>query len=161
MIRKLDKAVKLRESGNLSQANQMLTALVREYPDDAQVNYQCAWSYDVLGLEKEAVPYYERAIRLGLPAGDEREAYVGLGSTLREIGEYQKSADILRQGIRLFDDHAMRAFLSLSLYSQGENRDAVQLLLQLLLTTSADPRIAQYQKALSAYADALTEIEGA
>ncbi|WP_199690086.1 tetratricopeptide repeat protein [Clostridium sp. 1xD42-85] len=31
------------------------------------MNYHCACSFDILGKEDKAVPYYENAIKLGLP----------------------------------------------------------------------------------------------
>ena len=36
------------------------------FTKDAEVLYQCAWIHDVMGLETEAVPYYEQAIANGL-----------------------------------------------------------------------------------------------
>ncbi|WP_280512914.1 tetratricopeptide repeat protein [Carnobacterium inhibens] len=55
------------------------------------MNYQCAWSYDLLGEEKKAVPFYEQSIKLGLVGEDLEGAYVGLGSTYRTLGGIQKS----------------------------------------------------------------------
>ena len=156
-MERLQKGIRLRESGKLLEANQLFKTLVTEYPDDPQVNYQCAWSYDVLGLENEAIPYYQKAIQYGLPASDERDAYIGLGSTLRETGAYQESRKLLEKGIEKYNDNAMKAFLALSLYNLGENKEAVQLLLHLLLETSSDQQIQVYQKALSSYADTLPD----
>lgn len=46
---------------------------------NACVNYQCAWSFDVLSLEKEAVPYYGKAISGDLNNEDMQGVYVGIG----------------------------------------------------------------------------------
>ncbi|WP_223555531.1 MULTISPECIES: hypothetical protein [Lysinibacillus] len=43
-----------------------MVALVKEDPENGYYQYQCAWTYDSLGKEKEAAPQYEKAIRLGL-----------------------------------------------------------------------------------------------
>ena len=43
-----------------------LLDLVAAYPDDAEINYQAAWVHDSLGREREAVPFYRRAIEQGL-----------------------------------------------------------------------------------------------
>ena len=156
-MERMKEGIRLRESGKLLEANQFFKNLVSEYPDDAQINYQCAWSYDVLGLESEAIPYYKKAIESGLPAADERDAYIGLGSTLRETGAYQESKELLEKAIEKFNSNAMRAFLALSLYNLGENKEAVQLLLRLLLKTTSDQQILAYQKALSVYGDTLPD----
>jgi len=58
----------------------LLSRLVTKYPDNALVNYHCAWSFDVLGLEADAVPYYEKAIQIGLNETNAMGAFIGLGS---------------------------------------------------------------------------------
>ncbi|QEK63641.1 hypothetical protein FX981_01882 [Bacillus safensis] len=55
METKLEKAIELRKSGHLQESNEMLSHLVEEYPDHASIHYQCAWSYDLLGEERQAV----------------------------------------------------------------------------------------------------------
>ena len=62
MKERIKKAVELRNQGKLEESNEVMKDLVKEYPENAEVNYQCAWSFDVLSLEKEAIPYYEKAI---------------------------------------------------------------------------------------------------
>ena len=155
---RLKKAVSLREEGNLYEANTMLVELATQFPDNAQVNYQCAWSYDVLGLEKEAVAYYEKAIALGLPQTDLQEAYLGLGSTYRTIGEYEKSKALLLEGIDIFDSHALRVFLAMTLYNLGEYEEAMRILLTVIAETSGDANIEIYKKAIAFYSDKLDEV---
>ena len=79
--RRLAEAVSLRENGLPEQARPLLVALAVEYPDDAEVQYQAAWVHDYLGLEDDAVPYYERALALGLPEPEREGLILGLGST--------------------------------------------------------------------------------
>lgn len=64
-MRELSEAIQLRNEGHLTEANERLVQLACMYPDNAEVQYQCAWSFDVLGQEAAAVPYYERGIALG------------------------------------------------------------------------------------------------
>ncbi|MFB5265372.1 hypothetical protein ACE41H_01025 [Paenibacillus enshidis] len=66
MKEQLEKALQLRSEGQLEVSNQILVDLVQLYPQDALMNYQCAWSFDVLGREREAIPFYEKAVSLGL-----------------------------------------------------------------------------------------------
>lgn len=90
----LNYAIDLRKKGLLQESNELIITLVKKNPENPLLNYQCAWSFDVLGLEHEAVPYYEKAIQMGLSEEDLKGAYVGLGSTLRTIGEYAKSKEV-------------------------------------------------------------------
>ena len=55
-------AVRLREDGHPDQAREALLGLHARHPDDAEVTYQTAWVHDVLGLEADAVAFYERAL---------------------------------------------------------------------------------------------------
>lgn len=83
MKTKLNKAINLRKNGDLKESNEVLSKLVRDFPEDDLYNYQYAWSFDILGEEEKAVPYYEKAIKIGLPSKDMEGAILGLGSTYR------------------------------------------------------------------------------
>lgn len=154
----LEQAIKLREDGSLKEANKILLDLVGQYPEDSQINYQCAWSFDVMGLEKEAVPYYEKAIKLGLTNEDLKEAYLGLGSTYRTIGEYQKSKELLTKGIQLFNDNALKVFYAMTLFNLNEHSEAMKVLLKIIAQTSSDESIKSYNKAISYYSDKLDNL---
>jgi tetratricopeptide (TPR) repeat protein len=155
----LAKAIRLREAGNLEEARALLLALVAAHPDDPAVNYHCAWSHDALGLEREAVPFYEHAIGLGLH-GDELEgALLGLGSTYRCLGEYQKAIETLSKGARQFpEQRSFEVFLAMALYNTGAHAQAIERLLKALAETSADASIQRYRRALLFYSDKLDEI---
>lgn len=58
----LARAVRLREQGEAGAARERLLGLAGRYPQDAVIAYQTARVHDVLGLEAEAVPFYERAL---------------------------------------------------------------------------------------------------
>lgn len=75
----------------MEESNKLFEKLVRQFPDNASINYHCAWSYDLLGKESKAVSFYENATRLGLASGELERAIVKLGSTYRTLGEYHKS----------------------------------------------------------------------
>ncbi|GAA3043888.1 tetratricopeptide repeat protein [Streptomyces roseofulvus] len=157
----LARAVRLREQGQTEQAREQLVELVEKYPADSEIAYQTAWVHDVLGLEREAVPFYERALSgAGLSPEDRHGAFLGLGSTHRILGSYDKAVQTLRQGLDEFpDDAALHAFLAMGLYNQGENRQAVQLLLKTLAATSSDRRVQDYRRAIEHYADDLDSIQ--
>ncbi|MGW1818458.1 tetratricopeptide repeat protein [Streptomyces sp. NPDC002125] len=154
----LAEAVRLREQGHPEQARERLLALTASFPDDADVAYQTAWVHDVLGLEAEAVPYYERCLQgEGLTEEDRRGALVGLGSTYRVLGRFGQAVETLRRGVEEFpDDGALRTFLSMALFNTGEHHEAMQLLLHLVATTSDSPHVRSYRPAIEHYAADLT-----
>jgi tetratricopeptide (TPR) repeat protein len=156
---KLASAIKLRESENHEEARQLLLELHHEYPEDPQVNYQCAWVHDLLGLEREAIPFYETSIQTGLNGDDLKSALLGMGSTYRCIGQYQKSIETFQHALRLFpDDHAFNVFLGMAYYNIGEHSKAMELLLNSLADTSSDGVILRYQRAIRFYSDKLDQI---
>jgi tetratricopeptide (TPR) repeat protein len=154
----LEAAIALRDSGRDEEARSLLLELLADSPDDPRVNYHCAWAHDKLGLEREAVPFYVKAIENGL-AGDElRGALLGLGSTYRALGEYDRAVEILRSGSERFPEAGEFAvFLAMALYNRGEADEAVRLLLQALAKTSSDPGIQRFREAISFYATRLDE----
>lgn len=158
-VPELETAIELRESGDLHGAASLLSRVLEEAPDDPGANYQMAWLCDLQGREREAVPFYARAIAGGLPDEERSSALLGLGSTHRALGEYPKAVEVLRQGVSEFpDDRAMQIFLAMALYNLGEHREAVEKLLKNLVATTSDARIRAYGKALGFYAGRLDEV---
>lgn len=146
-------AVELRNSGLAEAASDLLSELIAQRPDDPQVNLQSAWTHDQLGLEKEAVPFYERALELGLSGDDLRHALLGLGSTYRALGEYEKSKATLTRGVEEFpEDRGLQVFLAMALYNNGRAKEACELLLRLLSETTAVDDILVYRAAIEEYA---------
>ncbi|WP_042348616.1 tetratricopeptide repeat protein [Bacillus massiliigorillae] len=155
----LVRALELRKDDKKKESNQILLKLVEEYPDNAFVNYQCAWSFDVLGEESKAVPYYEEAIKQGLSGENLEGAIIGLGSTYRTLGEYEKSKYTFLKGVELFpNNRAIQVFYSMTLYNLNENRKAMEILIKTVLDTTTDSEILSYKKAISFYSDKLDEI---
>lgn len=158
-MKELEIAIALREEGKLKESNEILVTLAKHYPDNSIINYQCAWSFDVLSLEKEAVPYYEKAISIGLPEIELQGAILGLGSTYRTLGKYQKSREIFEKGLAKFtDDRAMKVFYAMTLYNLNEHSKAMEILLTNLAQTSSDENIKTYKKAIEFYSNKLDEI---
>ena len=156
---KLAPALKLRETEKHEEARQLLLELHNELPNDPQVNYQCAWIHDLLGLEREAIPFYEKAIQEGLSGDDLKSALLGLGSTHRCIGEYRKSIDTFQHGLTLFPNSLeFKVFLAMAYYNIGEHSKAMELLLNSLADTSKDEGILRYQRAIHFYSDKLDQI---
>ena len=160
---KLASAIKLCESEKHEEACELLLELHTEFPKDPQVNYgsllPCAWIHDLLGLEREAIPFYERAIQVGLKGDDLKSALLGMGGTSRCIGEYHKSIEIFQHALNLFpDSREFKVFLGMAYYNIGEFSKAMELLLNNLAYTSSDEGILRYQRAIRSYSDKLDQI---
>lgn len=155
----LAEAIKLRSAQQYEESRAILEKLYAEFPQNAQVNCQFAWLCDTTGQEREAMPYYERAIELGLDDSDLLEALLGLGSTYRCLGEYEKSAATLREGMRRFPDNPEFAvFLAMTLYNLGQHTESMNLLLNTIGQYSIHPRLDRYQRAILFYHDKLDKM---
>ena len=149
----LETAIAAREAGRVAEARDLLLELVSAHPNDPRVNLQCAWAHDRMGLEAEAVPYYERALELGLADGDLNGALLGLGSTYRALGKYPEALRILERGVAEFpDDQGMKIFHAMALYNNGQAKAACESLLTVLSVTNQEEGIARYQRAIAEYA---------
>ncbi|KNH35805.1 tetratricopeptide repeat protein [Exiguobacterium acetylicum] len=149
----------LRQTGQYEAAKAVVRQYVETAPNDPTVLYQMAWCHDSLGEEHAAVPYYEQALALGLTGEDRLQAYIGLGSTYRVIGQFEVASDVFHRALREFPDaHALQAFLAMTEYNLGQADQAVGRLLKSLATTSSDTSIQTFDRALRYYADHLDEI---
>lgn len=159
MEKELDKAIDLRKSGYYKESNEILVKLADVFPENASVNYQCAWSFDLLGEEAKAVSFYENAIKLGLSSKELEGALLGLGSTYRTLGEYERSKITFLKGIELFpNNRAIQTFYSMTLYNLNQHSKAMELLLKCLTDTTKDAEIISFKKAIDFYSDKLDEI---
>ena len=162
---RLAKAIQLRETGRarqdqvmLEQARTLLLDLATAYPDDAEITFQTAVVHDNLGLERESIPFYVRALEQGLSGPDLERALLGLGSTYRGLGEYQKAEETLRRGVKEFPaNRALQVFLAMTLYNTQQYKEAMELVLTNLLETTSDEKLQYFKRPLSYYAFHLDE----
>ncbi|MGI1820584.1 tetratricopeptide repeat protein [Exiguobacterium sp. TRN 1102] len=153
-----DRAVRLREEGQLEQAKQLFLSLLRKDEKNPRLHAYCAWCYDSLGEESQAVPHYERAIRLGLTGEELAESYLGLGSTYRALGRYAEAEQLFKEAIEQFPNHgALKVFQAMTHYNVGRHEEATGTLLELLASPKADESIARYRRAIAFYARNLNE----
>lgn len=156
LISTLKDVDKLRAKDHHDEARHLLVQLAREYPTNPIVQYKTACVYDFLGLEKEAVPYYLAAIENDLPDAELRAAYLGLGSTYRILGQYAESRQILLEGLKIFPEaREMKIFLAMTLYNLGEHHEAVSSLLKIIMDTTNNADIKNYERAIRFYANDL------
>lgn len=156
----LAEGVRWRESGKLDECLERMLELTQQYPDDAAVAYQTAWIHDRLGAERDAVPYYRKALASGtLCAEDRIGAMIGCASTLRVLGEYDQAVELLESAVKEFpDDGSAKVFLAMALYNLARHHDAMNVLLRLVAETSTAPGIKAYRAAIVEYAEDLDGI---
>jgi hypothetical protein len=145
----LDSILEARTHGKVMETLPSLAALDGRHPNVAEINYQLAWTCDVLGRPSEALPYYQKSVALGLPPNEHSGALIGLAATLRQLGQSAAALDVLQSGKRQFpSNREFDAFLALTLHDEKRHAEATRLLVELLCETSDDPGITAYQRAL-------------
>lgn len=159
MDTQMQQAIELRKNGQAKQAKTILLNLLSSDPNDPMLLYQVAWTYDNLGLEAQAVPYYEQALANGLQGEDRQGAMLGLGSTYRTLAHYDKAAALFKQAIQDYPKaREFKVFYAMVLYNLEKYAEGMQLLMTELAETTSDKGIEQYQKAILFYADKLDQV---
>ncbi len=121
-------------------------------PDDVHAQMAAAGACDRVGLEHDAVRYYERAWQLGVPDADRPRFLVGFGSTLRNVGRADEAVALLAEAVRDHADHpALHAFLALALFSAGHPRAALAAMLGVALDVAPPGAFAGFERALGEY----------
>ena len=130
--------------------------------EEAHAALERALAHDRSGREREAIPHYRSALAAGgLTVEEEQEALLGLGSSLRVLGEYEPACEVLVAAHERFPEYrAFEPFLAMTLLNLGRHDEATELLLRCLAETSADPSVSRYRRALLAYAPRLDETWG-
>ncbi len=158
-VETLTRAKELRRSDNLEESQDLLLTLLEEYPHDPQVLFEVGGSYDVMGWENLAIPYYQDSIKHGLEGPDLQECLVCLGSSLRLVDDADEAVNTLLDATEQFpENNSGRAFLALAYYSNEQYEESVRLLLELLLDTTEDEDILAYKGALDFYKDNLDAV---
>ena len=152
-------ARELRDNDDLEASLELLLELLEENYEDALVLFEVGGAYDVLGMALEAMPYYEKAIENGLADPELEECYECLGTTHRVIGEFEDSVDVLEQAVERYpESYGTKAFLAIAYYGNGQFAEAVQVLMEALLETTADEDLQTYSDTLTYFKDNLDEV---
>jgi tetratricopeptide (TPR) repeat protein len=121
---------------------------VSEVDDEIAAAYAC----DRAGREREAIVHYDRAWALGVPEAERPGFLVGYGSTLRNVGRADDAVALLSEAVQHYPDQAaLRAFLSLALFSAGHPRAALAAMLGVALDVARPGALGGYEPALNEY----------
>lgn len=145
----LDAIVGARHGGAAEAVSKRLVDLDTRHPNVPEINLQLAWSLETEGKGEQALPFYEKALALGLSPNEHAGALIGLGNCFRLAGLYDKAEQTLKSGAVLFtDNREFDAFLALALHSGGKQAEAFKTLMTVLVETSEDYGIRAYQRSL-------------
>lgn len=143
-----------RDRANMAPTIAYFEALLAEHPDHPVLVYEVAGAYDTAGEEAKARQLYERALSLGLDGDALRRCLCQYGSTLRWLGEHDKSLAVLDQARTEFpDSDAVRVFRALTLNDVGRGDEATG---ELLTVITAHPEVTD----LGRWADGLRGLAG-
>ena len=152
----LDAIVVARHGVQVSAIASRLAALDQRYPHVAEIAFQLGWTYDVLGRAEDAVRHYEKAVALGLQPNELCAALIGLGNSLRLIGEAARAVEVLEAAKRQFPSYReIELYLALALHAAGRSGEAVKTLVETVLDTTEDPGLSAHQRALRYHASKL------
>lgn len=145
----LDAIVGARHGGRITSILSQLKGLDARYPHTAEINFQLAWTLEASGQEAEALPYYEKAVALGLAPNELSGAMIGWANALRLVGQTQRAVEVLESARRQFpENREIEVFRALALHEGGQYQEAFQQILSTLLEATEDIGITAYQRAL-------------
>lgn len=150
MEESLKAALEMRRDGDLFGSNKLLIELVLQHPNHAILHYECACSYDVLAQEEDAIPFYGRALELGLSDKEAVNAYTQLGSLYRLHGRLMESENVLMTGImRFWDVGLLKIFYAFTMYDLGKPGEAMRWMTHAILDSAVDQEIFLNQRVIS------------
>lgn len=146
----------LKAEGRIEEARQHGLLQLIEHPQHAELHYEVASLHDMQGRESQAIPLYQKAIRLGLGEASLRGAWLGLGSSFRSTGQYAEALAAFDQGLARFPDATeFRVFRAMACYNLGHHKEGMETLLAVLAETTTDPALVPYRRAMALYAEDL------
>ena len=121
-----------------------------DFSGNAAYLFEYANVLDFLGKETEAIPLYQKAIKLGLPDKMKIRAEIQLGSSLTVKGEHESAIAILDRVYKETADPASLEFLCIALFRSGQTNVALKHALNFILSGNQGV-LPEYSRALSDY----------
>ena len=131
-----------------------LEVLLAELPPGSAIAlFERGAAQDSTGDPDLAVPSYEAALEAGLSGLRRRRAVIQMASSVRNLGNATRAAELLTAELPLPSDEldgAVRAFLAPALVDLGREREAVAVSL-----TALSHYLPRYNRSLARYAEHL------
>lgn len=132
----------------------LLEVLLADLPAGSAIAlFERGAAQDSTGHPDLAVPLYQAALDAGLPGLRRRRAVIQMASSLRNLGNPARAAELLTTELQAADDElngAVGAFLALALADLGREREAVAVSL-----TALSRYLPRYNRSLARYAEHL------
>ncbi|MFE6994703.1 tetratricopeptide repeat protein [Microbacterium sp. NPDC057659] len=157
----LDRIVAARARDDMQPTIDALLPYLETHPGDARVLYEVGGAYDTAGEEATARGYYERALDAGLEGDILRRCHLQYGSTLRNLGELERSLEVFDEGLRAFPGSpSLAVFRTLTLHAAGRKDAAMAGLLEVIADEAASSELDRYRPAIRGNAEYLGSLEG-
>jgi len=138
---------------------ELIDKLAAELPNGSPIAaFERACAFDSTGHSDQAVPLYQQALDGGVTGERHRRAIIQMASSLRNLGQPQRSVELLTHELAAGSDHlddAVRATLALALTDVGREREAVSI-----LVTALARHLPRYQRSMANYGRLLLADEG-
>lgn len=145
----LDRILADRDRNDMQPTIEELRLIEKAHPQNPRVLYEVGGAHDTAGDEQTARAYYERALSAGLSGDLLRRCYLQYGSTLRNIGEHVRSAEVFAQARAEFaESPSLAVFEALSLYAMGRADEAIASLLEVVADGVCSSDIDRYKPAI-------------
>ena len=132
--------------------------LLSQHPNHPVLTYEVAGAYDTAGQEEKARGMYERALELGLEGEPLLRCLCQYGSTLRWLGRFEESLDVLGRAGREFpSSESVRVFRALTLNDAGRAAEAIGELLGIVAEHAEVTDLGRYADGLTGLARWLRE----
>ncbi|MFA0551483.1 tetratricopeptide repeat protein [Vibrio lentus] len=148
----IKEAIELRQDAKYHESRALLETLLTNSHYAAKAHLQIAWSYDNEGKELEAIDHYLLSLSGELSATERFDALFGLASTYRSLGQYLEALSYFEQTLSEYPDSIeVQPFYTMCLYNVGRHKEAMSILLDLLVSTTNSDAIKEYQRAILLY----------
>ena len=138
-----------RDRNNMQPTIDALLPILEQHPANPRVLYEVGGAYDIAGAESAAASFYGRALDAGLSGDPLRRCYLQYGSTLRNLGEFARSAELFERARALFPDSpSLAVFEAISLHACGRLDEAVAALLEVVAAGIQSPDLERYKPAI-------------
>lgn len=146
----IDAGLALKEQGNHQAAIEHFRQLHVTYPDHARIMFELAGSWQIFNVPEQALPLYRELLAMpksqGLPPKELPRLYTQMGASLRLMGQFAESLEIIEAGLSLFPNYRpLRAYHMFALYSAGFHQNAMVESLKLMLESLAPTKWDVYE----------------
>ena len=121
-----------------------------DYSENPIYLFEYANALDFLGKEDEAIPLYQKALKIGVSGKMKTQAEIQLGSSLSVTGENESAKSILNRVLNETGDPAALIFLCIALFRSRETKKSLKIALSFILSENQG-LLPEYNRALTQY----------